>query len=290
VKSAKTIQRLIKEMIDAYGRPIRFNHQRGGYEYTEDVAFSPLLKLSESELVAVYLAQQLAAFEGTPFRARLKSAFRKMLGLFGGKLSFDPKLLDACFSFDADGPHARFRPEHLDTCARAMLRQEELVLNYTKQHGEGAGVPEIRRVRPLHITYRDFAYYVLCEDLNRTDPRLFMVTRMNAVEETGVKFARPKGFDARKHLEKAFKVFASKEAVVVVLRFAPAAAKRVLERRWHSTQKFEKLPDGGLEMKLKVGLAPDLCSWIGGFFGECQVVEPGELRETMRRLHTEGAG
>src|SRR5204862_7481203 len=119
----------------------------------------------------------------------LKSAFRKLVGLFGQKLSFDPALLDACFSFEAAGPHARFRPAHLDACARAMLRQEELVLNYTKQHGKGAGVPEVRRVRPMHITYRDFAYYVLCLD-KKSDwkERLFMVTRMNAVEETGVRF------------------------------------------------------------------------------------------------------
>jgi proteasome accessory factor B len=290
VKSARTIQRLIQEMIDAYGRPIRFNTRRGGYEYTEDVAFSPLLQLSESELVAVYLSQQLAAFEGTPFRPRLKSAFRKMLGLFGGKLSFDPALLDECFSFDADGPHARFRPEHLDACARAMLRQEELVLNYTKQYGVGAGVPEIRRVRPLHITYRDFAYYVLCKDLDRPDPRLFMVTRMNSVETTGARFERPKGFDARKYLDKAFKVFASQEAVKVLLRFVPSAAKRVSERRWHSTQKLKKLGDGSVEMGMEVGLAPDLYTWIGGFFGECRVIEPVELRETMRKLHLQGAG
>jgi len=33
-----------------------------------------------------------------------------------------------------------------------------------------------------------------------------------------------------------------------------------------------------------------LYSWIGGFFGECKVMEPVELKETMRRLHREGAG
>ena len=169
-----------------------------------------------------------------------------------------------------------------------MLRQEELVLNYTKQHGDGAGVPEMRRVRPLHITYRDFAYYVLCEDLKRTEPRLFMVTRMNAVEETGRRFERPKGFDARKYLDKAFKVFASTEAVKVVLRFAPSARRGVMERRWHSTQRFEELPGGWLQMALQVGLAPDLYSWIGGFFGEVKVMAPGELKETMTGLWRAG--
>jgi predicted DNA-binding transcriptional regulator YafY len=287
IKSPKTIQRLIEEMRATYGLPIDYCYRRKGYFYEEDVAFLPFLQLSESELVAVYLTQHLGMFENTRFKASLKSAFRKLVGLFGGKLSFDSALLDDCFSFDAEGPHARFHPAHLDACVRAMLRREELELIYTKQHGDGAGVPEKRRVRPLHITYRDFAYYVLCQDLDRPKPRLFMVTRMNAVKETGVTFKRPKRFNARKYLDKAFKVFASQEGVRVVLQFAPSAAKRVTERRWHSTEKFTTLSNGGVEMTIEVGLAPDLFSWIGGFFGEVRVLEPGELKEKMVGLFEE---
>jgi hypothetical protein len=127
----------------------------------EDVAFLPFLQFSECELVAVYLTQQLGVFENTPFKPKLKSAFRKLLGLFCQKenLSFDPELLDECFSFDAAGPHARFRPAHLDQCARAMLRQEELLLTYVKQHGEGAGVPGA--ARPAAAYYVS-GFRVLC--------------------------------------------------------------------------------------------------------------------------------
>lgn len=160
---------------------------------------SPWLQLSESELVALYLTQQLGELQGTTFRTRLQSAFRKVASLYGKGLSFDRRLLDACFSFESSGDSALFHPAHLDTCCRAMLRQEELVLNYTKQNGEGAGVPELRRVWPLHVTYRDFAWYVLCHDLLRKDVRLFMVTRIHAIKETRAGFERPKDFDARKH-------------------------------------------------------------------------------------------
>jgi predicted DNA-binding transcriptional regulator YafY len=244
----KTVRRLIQEMQDLYGMPIEFVPSRHGYRYTEDVAFLPFLQFSESELVAVYLTQKLGVFENTPFKPRLKSAFRKLLGLYGEnhQLSFDPELLDECFSFDAAGPHARIRPEHLDTCSKATLRREELVLTYVKQHGEGAGKPEVRRVRPLHVTYRDFAYYVVCLDPRRRQLplseqlRLFMVTRMQKAEETGVKFERPKDFDAQVYLEKAFKLYASTDAVEVVLHFSPDAAARVIERKWHRTQEFTR--------------------------------------------------
>jgi predicted DNA-binding transcriptional regulator YafY len=293
VKSARTIRRLIEEMKDLYGLPIEWVPTRHGYRYTEDVAFLPFLQFSESELVAVYLTQKLGVFENTSFKPKLKSAFRKLLGLFGQELSFDPKLLDECFSFDAEGPHARFRPEHLDTCSKATLRREELVLTYVKQHGEGAGKPEVRRVQPLHVTYRDFAYYVVCLDPKRRQLplseqlRLFMVTRMQKAEETGVKFERPKDFDAQVYLEKAFKLYASTDAVEVVLHFSPDAAARVIERKWHRTQEFTLLDNGWTKLTMQVGLAPDLYSWIGGFFGDCRVVGPGTLIESMRRLHLE---
>lgn len=285
----KTIRRLIREMQDKYGIPIDFVPERFGYLYREAVAFSPILQLTESDLVALYLMQKVGIWDETKWQNSLKVSFQKVLGLFGKSLSFDPALLDECFSFDTSGPRAKFRPAHLDTCSRAMLRQEELILTYTKQYGEGAGIPEIRRVRPLHITYRDFAFYVLCWDLKAEDVRLFMVTRMNAVEETRVKFERPRDFDPRTHLDRAFKLYASKELVKVVLHFSAEAAWRATERRWHSTQRLKRLKDGGVLMTLRVGLAPDLYAWIGGFFGDCRAVKPSVLQRTMKQLFLEGA-
>ena len=63
VRSARTIQRLIQKMQDLYGLPIDWDHSRKGYYYMEDVVFLPFLQFSESELVAVYLTQQLGVFE-----------------------------------------------------------------------------------------------------------------------------------------------------------------------------------------------------------------------------------
>jgi predicted DNA-binding transcriptional regulator YafY len=277
----KTMRETIQTMQDLYNIPVRYNAQRFGYEYTEDVVFAPWLQLSESELVALYLTQHLGELQGTTFRTRLQSAFRKVAALYGKGLSFDRRLLDECFSFFSAGDAARFHPEHLDTSCRAMLRQEELVLNYTKQNGEGAGVPELRRVWPLHVTYREFAWYVLSHDLLRDDVRLFMVTRINGIEETRTRFERPKGFDARKHLKKAFKVFMSGEAEDVVLKFSPSAAVRLRERRGHETRKLRELGEGWLEMRMRVPISPDLVGWIASFLDECEVVGPGRLREHL---------
>jgi hypothetical protein len=44
--------------------------------------------------------------------------------------------------------------------------------------------------------------------------------------------------------------------------------------------------DAGLHLALRIR-RPDLYSWIGGFFGDCKVIEPVELKEKMRGLHLE---
>ena len=100
-------------------------------------------------------------------------------------------------------------------------------------HGEGAHVPELRRVRPLHLTFHEFAWYVLCWDLKAEDHRCYMLTRMNSVKETGTGFVRPKNFDARKILRKNFAIFTSGEPEEVALEFSPKVARMVQERQWH---------------------------------------------------------
>ena len=71
------------------------------------------------------------------------------------------------------------------------------MLNYTKQHGAGAGSPEERRVQPLHLTFHEFAWYLLSWDLKAQDYRCYMLTRINRLRETDTRFTRPRDFAPR---------------------------------------------------------------------------------------------
>ena len=69
-------------MQDLYAIPVRYNTRRFGYEDTQDVASSPRLQLSESSVAALYLVQHPGELQDTTFRARLRSAFRKIAALY----------------------------------------------------------------------------------------------------------------------------------------------------------------------------------------------------------------
>jgi predicted DNA-binding transcriptional regulator YafY len=50
---------------------------------------------------------------------------------------------------------------------------------------------------------------------------------------------------------------------------------------------MEAARDGGVILRMRVGLAPELTSWIMGFGPGVQVLSPPELADQIRRLHKE---
>ena len=62
------------------------------------------------------------------------------------------------------------------------------------------------------------------------------------------------------------------------LRFAAAAARRVRESVWHSSQKLQDLPDGGCLLTLCVGGIREIKTWVMGWGADVEVLAPEELR------------
>ncbi len=48
----------------------------------------------------------------------------------------------------------------------------------------------------------------------------------------------------------------------------------IRERTWHPSQTFRTLPDGRLELRLRVAVTVELETWIRGFGDEAQVLGP----------------
>ena len=69
----------------------------------------------------------------------------------------------------------------------------------------------------------------------------------------------------------------------VVLRFSGATADRVAEREWHETQKLRWLRGGQLEFAMTLGALGEAERWVLGWGAEAEVVEPNELRESVRK-------
>ncbi|MFI5337637.1 MAG: WYL domain-containing protein, partial [Opitutales bacterium] len=147
---------------------------------------------------------------------------------------------------------------------------------------------EHRRVQPYHLSHRENLWYLLGHDLERNGLRQFALTRVVGVKLTERKFTRPADFSADKYFERSFGAFAGEGDHRVRLRFQPAAAARVRERFWHDSQEFRELPEGGLELRLRLGDLAEVQRWVLGWGGEVEVIGPAELRRniaaTARRI------
>ena len=118
---------------------------------------------------------------------------------------------------------------------------------------------------------------------------MLIVDRFRAFSRTrGETFPYPEDFDPQSLVRDCFGIIGG-EVTEVCLEFTRGVAPYVRERIWHHSQRVEPTGNGGLEVRLKVGLSPELETWILGFGPAVKVLEPVALRDRIRRLHTEAA-
>jgi proteasome accessory factor B len=96
-------------------------------------------------------------------------------------------------------------------------------------------------------------------------------------------FSRPADFSPEKFFANALSVLGGTGDFRVVIRFQREVAERIREREWHESQEMIELPDGGLELRLRLGALTEIEQWILGWGATAEVVGPPELREAIRR-------
>lgn len=140
-----------------------------------------------------------------------------------------------------------------------------------------------RVVWPLFIepTLSAHSCYLVAHDEKSKAARSYRLERISGVEILAEHFTRPAGFSLAAMLDQAWGIWTSDRPVEVVLRFTPAAARRVKETTWHASQELIGLSDGGVEMRLLVAAPIEVRPWILGWGSACQVLAPEQLRQEM---------
>jgi predicted DNA-binding transcriptional regulator YafY len=101
--------------------------------------------------------------------------------------------------------------------------------------------------------------------------------RIRALTVTEQTFTVPPDFDPKRYETEAFGV-AGGTPMTVVVRFRADQAPYVREREWHSTQRFQTLPDGRLQMTFRAGGAFEIVRWVLGWGDAAELVSPAALR------------
>jgi predicted DNA-binding transcriptional regulator YafY len=103
------------------------------------------------------------------------------------------------------------------------------------------------------------------------------------MKPTGRTFERPAKFSAEKLLRGSFGVHSAQGEFQIAIRFNELVADYIREKRWHDSQKLVELPDGGLELHLKLSSLPEVERWILSWGGNAVVLQPPELAVMVKK-------
>ena len=278
--STKSIHRDLEFMRDRLELPLEFDYSRRGFRYTEEVNAFPTVQMTEGEVFALVVAEKaLHQYRGTSFEKPLLSALRKMEESLPDTISLDLADLDRSISF-------RTRAEPIldlgifDTLAKATTARQQLELTYRKP---GQPQSEQRVVDPYHLANINGEWFLFAYDHLRHDIRTFVPARIKAARPTGKRFERRQRFSLEDRLRDSFGVQSGQGEFEVVIRFAPAVADYIREKRWHDSQRLRELRNGGLELQLKLSGLSEVERWVLSWGGNAQVVRPRQLAESVRR-------
>jgi predicted DNA-binding transcriptional regulator YafY len=277
--STKSIYRDIEFMRDRLELPLEFNATQNGYHYTQEVSSFPTLQITEGELFALLVAEKaLQQYRGTTFEKPLISAFKKMAASLPDTVSLNLADWEGSISFRTSAEQI-LNLEIFDALAKATSRGRQLVLTYRKP---GRKETEPRTVDPYHLANINGEWFLFAYCHLRKDIRTFAPARILQVAETGHAFERPRRFSLEKRLRDSFGVLSGKGDFDVIVRFHDRVADYIREKRWHPSQQLTELPDGGVELRLKLSSLVEVRRWILSWGGDATIVAPLELAESVK--------
>lgn len=243
------------------------------------------VQLSLLELVSLHFGRTLFDFlKGTSFAQDMDDALERLSTLSGDRSAQLTEHLSR--KFMAVPEHAKDHTrtsEIVDDILTALLYQNPARAFYARLTGP-------TRQYLLHpytlVTFRQ-GLYLFAFDVESEKIKTFALDRFRAFErDRHEHFEFPDGYDPEELVKNAFGITGG-SVKDVVLRFRRSAAPYIRERIWHHSQVMEAARDGGVILRMRVGLAPELTSWIMGFGPGVQVLSPPELADQIRRLHKE---
>ena len=277
--SVRTIKRDIDILRDSHGADIRWDATAGTYVCTRPSEHLPLLRISADEAIAVALAgRTFAAWAGSPLGRALESVLGKVAEVVGNDVTLPANTIAHCIYQPDEPAGADATRQHFGRLLDAIRRRRTLRLLYRKP---GAATAEERLVDPLHLAYLDHDWLLVAFDHSRGALRSFLITRIEESHLTARGFLPPENFDAQQYFAGAFGRYSGGPLKEVRLRFDAYAAPFIRERRWHPSQVLTDLPDGGVEVALRVNHLLDVQRWVLSWGAHAEALAPTELRTAV---------
>jgi proteasome accessory factor B len=236
--------------------------------------------LSLSEVLSLHFGRTLFNFlDGTSFAEDLDGAIERLQPAISRAHADLARQLDAKFIAvpEPRKTWGQVSSDVVDEVVTALVYNNPVDASYRRINGVESTV----LLHPYTLaTYRQ-GLYLFALDVAGGRVKTYAVERFTGMKrQRGGRFPHPSGWEPKAHIADAFGII-SGTPEDVVLAFSEKVMGYIRERTWHPTQTFRTLPDGRLELHIRVSLSVELVTWICGFGAEVQVLEPSALIERV---------
>ncbi len=169
----------------------------------------------------------------------------------------------------------------VESIEEAIRRQQTLRIDYVSVSSASR---RVRRVDPWALFHRGEAWYLAGRCHESKGPRMFRLDRIRVVSLTGDLFLRPENFDIDAWLRDAWSLWGGGEPRNIVVRFAPEVAPLVEHGKHHEGESIDRLPDGSVEYRVRLGQVVEIARWIVTFGGRAVALDPPELVARVREM------
>ena len=274
--NVRTVYRDLRALEDELAVPI-FQASRGRYGI-ERKFFLPPLHLSVPEAIALFLAARLIARWSDESDQVVISAFTKIASELP-----QPIARHVTATMLAVGEQRANEPftAIFNSVARAWAEGRVVEITYDS----GSAEPRRTRVRPylLEPWAAGRSIYLIGHDETVDAMRTYKVERIRQAILTLDRYEIPGDFDPAQFLAHSWGIWSSDTTppVDVRLRFDAGVARRVRETVWHRSQVLTDLPDGRVELAVRVAGIVEIRPWVLSWGDQVEVLEPPELRDAV---------
>ena len=269
-------------LIDLHA-PLEFDHFRGGWYYTDPDFQLPFLGLPEAD-ASSFRRLLLAAQEYLdPTDSRLVELLFTRLAPFMPQEAFSSDLAGLAFESVGGALHmsatANVAPELLAACRQAIRNRQRLDMVYYSAHNDETTQ---RTIHPYHLhNFRGEQHLIAWCEL-RQEIRQFFLGRVREYRLIPEERAfEVQAVDVEAYLKRGLGALHGEPPMRVRIRFSPYQSRWIRERKFHTSQQLEELPDGGLILTMQVSGRSEVARWVLAYGGEAEVLEPDELRQEV---------
>ena len=214
---------------------------------------------------------------GSPFRAELESAFKKIESALPAKHIARLEKIEEMFTpLVKTSKKIDLNKGVFGIVQLALLNQNILKLEYKPRKGNRAFLFE---VHPYSLLFYKGEFYILCFVPGK-GMRHFALEGIKKAERMKERFEIPEDFSISEFLKVPFGMFHEKPISVKVI-FDKELSDYIQSRTWHPSQKIKELKDGRILLTMTASGNEEIKAWILGFGARAEVVSPKSLRKEI---------